>query len=370
MLSKDLYSDGPKRILALDGGGIRGVITLGFLKKIETILRKKNNNDKLVLSDYFDLIGGTSTGAIIAGMLAIGKDVDFMIEKYKELGPKIFAEKNFSVIKGFIGKYKSGNLKKSLEEVFGDIAIGSSKIKTGLCIVTKRMDTGSVWPLINFPKGKYYEYNKGILLRHAIRASTAAPVYFIPETIDVGFGEKGKFVDGGISMFNNPAMQLFLLATIKGFSLGWKTGEKNLLLVSVGTGLFKPKVNERDVKDHVLYWGTILPGSFMYDANVYNQLLLQYFSKSPTSVQIDSEIGDLKEDLIASEPLLSYLRYNVRLEENFINELEIGIKYNLESLRKMDDVSNYETLKILGEAGAEKFVNEKHFPNEFNLNNK
>lgn len=52
MLQKDLYSTGPKRILALDGGGIRGIITLGFLKKIETILRKRYNNSNFTLSDY------------------------------------------------------------------------------------------------------------------------------------------------------------------------------------------------------------------------------------------------------------------------------------------------------------------------------
>ena len=57
----------PKKILSLDGGGIRGALTLGYLKKIEDILKTKfSENKSFVLSDYFDLIGGTSTGAIIA----------------------------------------------------------------------------------------------------------------------------------------------------------------------------------------------------------------------------------------------------------------------------------------------------------------
>ena len=61
----------PKRILSLDGGGIRGVITLQFLEKIETILRKRHgDNPDFRLCHYFDLIGGTSTGAIIAAGLA------------------------------------------------------------------------------------------------------------------------------------------------------------------------------------------------------------------------------------------------------------------------------------------------------------
>ena len=56
----------PKRILSLDGGGIRGALTLGYLKKLETLLREKEGNKNLLLCDYFDLIGGTSTGSIIA----------------------------------------------------------------------------------------------------------------------------------------------------------------------------------------------------------------------------------------------------------------------------------------------------------------
>jgi patatin-like phospholipase/acyl hydrolase len=85
---------GPKRILALDGGGIRGALTLGYLQKIEDILRKQHgDNPEFRLCDYFDLIGGTSTGSIIASCLAIGMKVDKINEMYMELGGKIFARK-------------------------------------------------------------------------------------------------------------------------------------------------------------------------------------------------------------------------------------------------------------------------------------
>ena len=60
-----LTAPGPKRMLALDGGGIRGALTLGFLERMEGILRRRHLKPDLRLSDYFDLIGGTSTGAII-----------------------------------------------------------------------------------------------------------------------------------------------------------------------------------------------------------------------------------------------------------------------------------------------------------------
>ena len=61
----------PKRILALDGGGVRGILTLGILAKIETLLKARHGNDEQFrLCHYFDLIAGTSTGAIIAAALA------------------------------------------------------------------------------------------------------------------------------------------------------------------------------------------------------------------------------------------------------------------------------------------------------------
>ncbi len=68
-------ADGPKRILALDGGGIRGALTLGFLGEIERVLAERHDElgllkkDKFRLHQYFDLIGGTSTGSIISALL-------------------------------------------------------------------------------------------------------------------------------------------------------------------------------------------------------------------------------------------------------------------------------------------------------------
>ena len=83
----------PKRILALDGGGIRGALTLGYLQRIEDILRKQHGGGPgFTLSDYFDLIGGTSTGSIIASCLAIGMKVVDIKNMYMDLGGKIFGK--------------------------------------------------------------------------------------------------------------------------------------------------------------------------------------------------------------------------------------------------------------------------------------
>ncbi len=194
-LDQHFNAPGPKRILALDGGGIRGAFTLGYLQRIEDILRKQHGNDpNFRLCDYFDLIGGTSTGAIIAACLAVGNDVATIKKMYMDLGGKIFGRKYnllnpFQIADRLKAGYDSKPMKEELKRFFGDITLGSDKIKTGLCIVAKRADRNSVWPLLNHPKGKYYNSkdgtNNAIPLWQAVRASTAAPSYFIPEIIDV-----------------------------------------------------------------------------------------------------------------------------------------------------------------------------------------
>jgi predicted acylesterase/phospholipase RssA len=74
-----------RKILALDGGGIRGIITLEILARIESLLREKSGRrDDFVLADYFDFIAGTSTGAIIGTALSLGMTViGFAISIYK-----------------------------------------------------------------------------------------------------------------------------------------------------------------------------------------------------------------------------------------------------------------------------------------------
>lgn len=361
-----LTSDGPKRILALDGGGIRGALTLGFLERIELILRNRHQRADLKLCDYFDLIGGTSTGAIIASGLAIGMGAAEIKQMYLDLGSKVFGKKKWKKWEAF---FDAEPLKEELKSVFADRTLSDPSIKTGLCIIAKRADTGSTWPLINHPHGKYYPKNKSILLRDAVRASTAAPVYFVPEKFDVGHGEIGAFVDGGVSMANNPALQLFLVATLKGFPFRWPIGENRLLLVSVGTGVRRRRDNVDDVAEAKAWdWAREIPSMLMEDADWQNQLLLQYLSRTPTPWEIDREIGDLASDLLTPEPALSYIRYNVWLETHGLQELGLAeLVPKLESLRDMSAADNRYDLARVGEKSAELQVRDEHFPDPFNL---
>ena len=373
--------NGPKRILALDGGGIRGALTLGYLERLEQILKARHPHIKdFRLCHYFDLIGGTSTGSIISAALSIGMSVNEIKEKYFSLGRKIFGKKNdwwniFEIKDMVKANYDAEPLEKELKKIFKDFTLGDGQnITTGLCIVAKRADTNSVWPLINHPKGKFFDSkdgkNKNILLRDAVRASAAAPTYFLPITIDVGQNIKAAFVDGGVSMANNPALQLLMVATLDGFPFHWKKGADNLLVVSIGTGMsIMQKLPEDINKNNQLSWAKQIPDMFMQDASWMNQIMLQWMSQSPTAKEIDMEIGDLSSDSLAPAPLLSYLRYNVTLAPKELKQLT-GKDYTpkkIESLCDMSNADNCEELYSIGETAGKQEILESHLPNKFNL---
>lgn len=365
-----ISSSQPKKILSLDGGGIRGALTLGYLKKIEAILREKENNPEYLLSDYFDLIGGTSTGSIIATLLALGKSVDEIKNMYMHLGSKIFSGKRiwwnpFETYNYLKAEFDEKNLVTNLKTHLGDITLGSKDLKTGLCIVAKRADSNSPWFFINHPKGKFYKLNKDIPLWQLLRASSAAPSYFIPQTINIGNGEVGAFVDGGVSMANNPALSLFMIATLKSFPFNWIKEENKLTLISVGTGYTEYSKQTRQInKSWLLSWAKNVPEMLMQDANWQNQAILQWLSKSPTAAHIDLEMENLKDEFLFEKPLLNYLRFNISLSESSLNKLEIGkkiLKRDSISLAKMTNAKNRFLLYQIGEKAAEMQILHEYF---------
>ena len=253
--NQHFHDGGPKRILALDGGGLKGIVTLGFLARLEEVLRERHGSDPgFRLCHYFDLIAGTSTGAIIAAALAVGLTVEEVTGHYMTMGAKVFQGSWFR--KGIVrARYDEEALKRLLKEVLGrDTLLGSQKLRTGLLVVTKRIDTGSPWPLTNNPEGMFFKGpadgawigNAEYPLWQVVRASTAAPSFFDPEKILINAGTSrrqavhGDFVDGGVSPHNNPSLQALMYATMEGHRVGWKMGEEQLLLVSVGTGRAAP----------------------------------------------------------------------------------------------------------------------------------
>lgn len=380
-LLRRLTASGPKRILALDGGGIRGAVTLGFLGEMERLLAERHEAESGVqkgafrLHHYFDLIGGTSTGSIIAALLAVGGyAVAEIKEMYKKLGAKIFSDRNgfnlFGQRISFHGKYNSQPLKEELHGIFGEARLGDEANKTGLCVVTKRLDTCSTWPVTNNPLAKYFPKNR-FFIRDIVRASTAAPSYFEPEAIDVGLGEEGVFVDGGMSIMNNPSLQLYLVATLKGFKLQWETGEDKMFIVSVGTGRRNKKlIGAKWADPSLLDIAKFAPDQFMSDANELVELMMHYIGKGTGPLrQIDAEVENLADDAMCGRKGFSYLRYNVEMVKNELDNLGItGLsETKVTNLMNMDLPENVDLLIAVGEAAAKKYVESSHLPGAFDV---
>jgi len=363
-LYERLTARGPKRILSIDGGGARIMMALGFLEEIERVLRERYDRPELRLCEYFDLIGGTSAGALVASVLATGMEAREVVGYSLDFAGKIFQKK---IWRAWEARYDERPLKSILTDQFGDLELGDPSIRCGLCIMTKRADTRSTWPLINHPDGQFFGMNKHILLRNAVRASTAAPTFFVPVAVDVGGGERAAFIDGGASMANNPALQLFMVATLSGFPFNWATGADQLLLTSIGTGIWDQHTSVEELLDaNAWNWAEDLPMMLIDEANIQSQLMLQWLSRSPTAVNIDMEVGDLAGDLLSPDPLLHYLRYNVRLEADELCDMglaDCGARvpdyYDLACAEHKHDM-----LKI-GRAAAQRQIRPDHFPDSF-----
>ncbi len=133
-----------KKLLALDGGGIRGVITLEVLARIESILREEKavGNPSFRLADYFDYIAGTSTGAIIAACLSIGMSVPEISHFYHAGAKEMFSRAGY--LRRFRYKYEDQKLSSQLKEVFGaESTLGSDRIRTLLMMVMRNATTDS-----------------------------------------------------------------------------------------------------------------------------------------------------------------------------------------------------------------------------------
>src|SRR6185312_4078710 len=153
-----------KRLLSIDGGGIRGLIALEVLARLESVLRTElGRDDSFCLADYFDFIAGTSTGAIIATCLSLGMPVGELQQFYLTSAPAMFSKAG--IRDRFWYKYDAAHLSEQLREVFrahltpeerhagrADITLGSSALRTLLLVVMRNATTDSPWPVSNNPR--------------------------------------------------------------------------------------------------------------------------------------------------------------------------------------------------------------------------
>lgn len=352
-----------KALLALDGGGLRGAFTLGVLGELERLLGKwTGRGSGFVLADYFDFIGGTSTGAIIGSGLALGWSVDTLKELYLRLGREVFRPRRLLPLRAW-SKYPGEPLRAQLAAEFGDRTFGDHDLRTLLLIVTHNRTTNSPYPLANHPTARY---NTGGLPTHRnldqrladlLWASTAAPAFFPAAVLDFGAGPQ-ELVDGGVTAHNNPALQLFFTATLPEYGLGWPTGADRLLLVSVGTGFLPAGLKKlSQLRRHIIYVATSTPSGLMYAAANHNDVTCRALGEVRFGRPIDSELDRLTTGLPTKH--FSYARYNVAYEPEEL--AGYGVTTDPHDLARLDAVEHVETLMELGVAYAKATLATAHF---------
>lgn len=245
------------RILSLDGGGIRGIITCVILRYIEEELQKRDHpNAKL--GDYFDLVAGSSTGGLLTSLLLFpdnNKQANFSVnaalDLYSKKGNDIFNVSFWEDIINPFGlfneKISQKNLEKQLNEVFGGLEL-KSLIKP--CLITSYD--------INQRKAKFFCSHEAhselenFYVKDVCRATSAAPTYFEPAKIKSLYGQEFVLIDGGVYA-NNPALCAYAEARKIAFSKVLNQPEKkdfpdinDMMIVSVGTGeVLKPYPYEK-----------------------------------------------------------------------------------------------------------------------------
>ena len=199
------------RILSIDGGGIRGILPGQIMVSLERKLRKATGNDDARISDYFDLIAGTSTGGILGCAYTCPDEngrpkftAEEAVDIYMEFGDSIFStpfmQKVTSVVGLFGPKYPPFVLENLLKEKLGDIKL--SDALTNLIIPAFTLDDGDTK---FFTSSDARSNKKDYFMWEVARSTSAAPTYF-PAAFTGNLRDAMKgFIDGGV-FANNPTM--------------------------------------------------------------------------------------------------------------------------------------------------------------------
>jgi len=359
----------PRRALALDGGGIRGLMTLQILQRLEALLREAHGGrPEFRLCDFFDVIAGTSTGAIIAAALARGMSVPEVVTFYRDFGREAFTKR--SLFARWKSLYDNGPLEQKLKGVFGAATtLQCEHLKCLLLVVTRNATTDSAWPILSNPFAKYNDparadCNLKIPLWQIVRASTAAPVFFPPEVIQWAPGDASEsfvFVDGGTTAYNNPAFLVARMVTEPAYRVGWRKGEDQLLVISLGTGS-APVIGSvaSDPEENLAKSAAQTLSGLMTQAAFDQDINCRTVGRCTYGRPLDSEVGDLvpRNSDGSRIPLTTnlgraflYARYNAELTTQGLTELELP-HVDPAKASKLDSIDCMEDLERIGQAVA------------------
>jgi hypothetical protein len=379
---------GQKRILACDGGGILGLVSVEVLARLEANLRAACADPGLVLADYFDFVCGTSTGAVIATCISAGMPMERIREFYLTSGEQMFDRA--SVLKrlhyGYNAEPLAKKLRTELNAALGYGAddppalLGDPGLRTLLMMVMRNHTTDSPWPVSNNPNARYnqriredgsprLDCNLDLPLWQLVRASTAAPTFFPPEVVTLARGTPREysfvFVDGGVTTYNNPAFLAFQMATAAPYGLNWPAGRDRLLIVSVGTGSAaraRPGLEAGDL--WLLDHAKNIPAALMNAACAGWDMACRLLGECRYGPPIDREYGDMVTPpgttaLNATVPkLFTYVRYDPDVTQPGLDAL--GVSARSAHVQQLDSVQHVDEIQRVGLAYAQRSVLPEH----------
>jgi len=319
------------KILSIDGGGIRGLLPAMIVAEIEKRLRIATGKADSYLSDYFDLIAGTSAGGLLACFYlyrhnGIRYDAAQAVDLYEKYGAKIFHKRLFPfIMRLFDSLYPDSSIEQALGNIFGEAKLSDAPCNSAILAyhITDRKAVIFTADAARREKGRDY------LLRDIARATSAAPTYFRVAKATAMDGVPSYLIDGGIYA-NDPA----LCAMIEARKTKFRKGEdvtascdrdaypklKDMLVVSLGTGNTAKSYRYESAK----HWGVISWAIPLID-------MLQSSSAEVVSYQVhslfDAENGS--ERYIRIEPELYDVNHRMddASPKNIARIIEAGNRY-------------------------------------------
>jgi len=347
-------------ILSLDGGGMRGILTIQLLKKLEEVAGIK-------CYELFDMIAGTSTGGIIAGLILKGFSASEIEKKYDKLIKEVFHKRPIG--NRFLNppQYSKKQYRERLKNIIGNkVTIEEACKNTDLDFLITARDMSAAeetfFTAFKQPDGTFYGTYKSVLLRAVMESTMSAPTYFYPLE---------RFVDGGVTTHNNPSLGAFIEA------LSYSTprdenGKHSILSVyklpnvsiySFGTGatqrFIKPTKTLNPKGNDIKFWLDWLINETSEDAssvqeNTFRSLMIQdsvrynryQISLDPTALKKLPNSDQLDKKIYGSKWLWD-------LDERSLANID------------MADLNHYNLMKIIGQQMAEYICSDHYSKNWF-----
>jgi predicted acylesterase/phospholipase RssA len=274
------------KVLVLDGGGAKGFYTLGVLKELEGLIQRP-------LYQCFDLVFGTSTGAIIASLIALGYKIDEIHELYRSHVPTVMSK--------CTAQARSDALEQLAKEVFGEKTF--QDVKTGIGVVATKwimerpmIFKGSVAQAHGM-KGTFIP-GFGVTIADAVVASCSAYPFFNRKIITTSMGDRVELIDGGYCA-NNPTLYAIADATV---ALG--RSPKDIRIVNIGVGVYpepKPSLKMWFAKKYLVSV-QLLQKTLEINTQSMDQLRTLLFKDVPTIRISDTfEKPEMATDLLESD---------------------------------------------------------------------